>query len=284
MIEQPKLYMLNEHQPFAYWEWGEGNSEKLLLLHGLADHGGVWTHLAVNLRDRYHLIAPDLRGHGNSFKPETGYSCNEIIADVQQLCQHLGWLKFNLLGHSWGGKLACVWATQHPEQIERLMLIDPAFVAQMPAWLSLTFPILYRILPFLKAMGPFSSREVAETTAKTFRQYQGWSPTQAAVFDYSIEPKTNGQWGSKFTVAARNGIFTEMMQVDGLVHPLTLPSLLIVPEKGLNRMAWQLQPYRTYLQNCQEVKVPGNHWPFLVEPEALSAIARQFLTDSQKVD
>ncbi|MGB0561724.1 MAG: alpha/beta fold hydrolase [Spirulinaceae cyanobacterium] len=280
--KQRQVLALPDNCHLTYWRWGQGPNH-LLLLHGLADHGGVWAslaaHLDTHLAADFQIIAPDLRGHGESSKPAKGYSCAEILSDVYQLCEQLGWSQFHLLGHSWGGKLACVWATEQPERIQSLTLVDPAFVASMPSWLSITFPILYRTLPFLKAMGPFANRAAAEAAAQTFKQYQGWSNFQAQVFDYSIEPKSGAQWGSKFTQAARDGIFTEMMAVDGLIQPLTMPSLLLLPEAGLNRMAWQLQPYRQYLENLQEVKVSGNHWPFLVEPTVFNEAVQVFLNN-----
>ncbi|MEM8638498.1 MAG: alpha/beta hydrolase [Cyanobacteria bacterium P01_G01_bin.54] len=281
-LEQRQIVELGGNRHLAYWQWGQGPN-RLLLLHGLADHGGIWASLAEQLSPNFQLIAPDLRGHGESSKPAQGYRCAEIIGDVQQLCEQLGWQDFHLLGHSWGGKLACIWATQQPNSIQSLILVDPAFIASMPGWLKITFPVLYRTLPFLKTMGPFASRDAAVALAQTLKQYRGWSAFQAQVFDYSIEPKRDGpgegQWGSKFSPAARDGIFTEMMAVDGLTQSLTLPSLLVLPEAGLNRMAWQLQPYRKYLQNLQEIRVPGNHWPFLVAPTVFNATVQAFLAD-----
>lgn len=279
-MPSPQIHPITENHHLAYREWGQGGKHRLLLLHGLADHSGVWASLAESLATDYHIIAPDLRGHGESSKPEKGYDTEEMIADVRSLCKHLGWTQFSLLGHSWGGKLACIWATVFPEQIERLILVDPAFIGSMPAWMKISFPILYRTLPFLKAMGPFKDEEDAEESAKDFKQYRGWSDFQAQVFKDSIEPKPNGQWGSKFTIAARNGIFNDVMELNGLTQPLTMPSLLVLPEEGLNRVDIQLKPYRTYLKNLQEQTVPGNHWPFLVEPDAFNQTVQAFLAQS----
>ncbi|NEO83171.1 MAG: alpha/beta hydrolase [Spirulina sp. SIO3F2] len=269
------LQITEEHH-LAYREWGQG-TKKFLLLHGLADHSGVWTNLAASLGEDYHIIAPDLRGHGDSSKPETGYDCEDMIADVRALCRRLNWQQFSLLGHSWGGKLACIWATEFPEEVERLILVDPAFIGAMPSWLKITFPLLYQTLPFLKAMGPFESQATAETTAQNFKQYRGWSDFQAEVFRDSIEAKLDGRWGSKFTIAARNGIFNDVMAVNGLYTVLDVPTLLVLPKQGLNRTDLQLRPYRTYLKSLTEQWVPGNHWPFLVEPDAFNQAVGAFL-------
>ena len=260
----------------SYLEWNQGK-KPLLLLHGLADHAQVWSSLGDYLAQRYHIVAPDLRGHGESGKPLSGYTFEDIIADLEALMEHLGWSAANVVGHSWTGKLALIWVRQHPERFHSLILVDPFFIGQLPSWMKLTFPLLYRRLPFLKAMGPFASLEQAEQQARQLNQYQGWSSLQQSVFKAGIEQKPDGSWGSKFVVFARNQIFEDVMRVAGLYAPIALPTLFVQPEKGLNRANWQLKPYKTYLKNLRICQVPGNHWPFLVRPEAFNQTVEAFL-------
>lgn len=260
----------------AYLEWNQG-TEPLLLLHGMADHSLVWAELGEHLHDRYHILAPDLRGHGNSSKPPSGYRCADIIADLEALLAEKGWTSAHVVAHSWSAKVALVWAKQHPQAIRSLVLIDPFFINQIPIWLKPTFPVLYRTLPFLKMLGPFATREQAEQQARQLKQYRGWSAWQQAVFEESIEQKANGQWGSKFVVQARDEIFADVMEVAGLTSSIDTSTLFIQPEQGLNRTAWQLKPYRTYLQNLQIAQVPGHHWCFLVEPIAFNQAVATFL-------
>lgn len=276
----------------SYLEWNNptkglnpNNSERcdrdnkpLILLHGLADCAVVWSSLADYLADDYHIIAPDLRGHGESSKPERGYSSGEIIGDLEALMAHLGWQQAHILGHSWGGKLAAIWATHSPEYFSSLILVDPFYVNKLPNWLKITFPCLYRVLPFLQGMGPFADRVAAEKTAQTLKQYYQWTPLQQEVFHASIELKSDGTWGSKFTIAARDRIFTDVMQQSGLTKILTIPSLLIQPTQGLNRTQWQLKPYHRYLSNLEIKRVSGNHWVFLVNPDEFNQEVAKFLS------
>lgn len=261
---------------FSYWEWNRGR-EPLLLLHGLADCGLVWASLGDYLADDYHIVAPDLRGHGDSSKPEEGYRFSDLIGDLEGLMAHLGWSSASVVAHSWSAKLLAIWATQNPVRFRRLVLVDPFFIDRIPAWFEITFPLLYRVLPFLKTMGPFSSYEEAEKLARQLKQYRGWSPLQRQVFQASMEEKADGTWGSKFIVPARDRIFTEVMAVAGLTEPIEIPTLLIKPSQGLNRTEWQLKPYKTYLNNLQIKEVPGNHWAFLVEPESFNQTVAEFL-------
>lgn len=275
---QQNILPLSDCQ-LSYLEWNRGQ-EPLLLLHGMADHSLVWAKLGEWLKDRYHILAPDLRGHGNSSKPLQGYRCADIIADLEALMAHQGWQSAHVVAHSWSAKVAAVWATQNPQTIRSLVLIDPFFINQIPPWFKFTFPLLYRVLPFLKLLGPFATYEQAVQLAKQLKQYRGWNDWQQAVFAAAMEQKLDGQWGSKFVVQARDEIFADVMEVAGLTKPIATPTLFIQPVKGLNRTPWQLKPYRTYLQNLQIVQVPGHHWCFLVEPIAFNQAVSRFL-DSQ---
>lgn len=273
-IQRRSLTIAN--QQLSYLEWHQGQ-EPLLLLHGMADHSLVWADLGNFLQERYHILAPDLRGHGNSSKPARGYRYRDIIADLEALMAAQGWSSAHVIGHSWSAKVAAVWARHNPQAIRSLVLVDPFFINTMPDWFKLTFPLLYRTLPFLKLLGPFETYEQAEQQARQLKQYRGWSAWQQAVFAEGMEQKPDGRWGSKFVVQARDEIFADVMEVAGLTTPIAIPTLFIQPEQGLNRTAWQLQPYKTYLQNLEIVQVPGHHWCFLVEPEAFNQAVATFL-------
>ncbi len=260
----------------AYREWGQG-TEPILLLHGLADNALVWESLAEYLAPNFRIIAPDLRGHGNSPKPEIGYSFPDLIGDLRLLLKNLGWSSAHVLAHSWSAKIATIWATQYPDYFRSLILVDPFFIGKIPSYFRLSFPILYQVLPFLKTMGPFSSYTEAETIARNLKQYRGWSRLQQKAWSAGIEEKPEGNWGSKFTIEARNQIFLEIIKVSGLTDYIDIRTLFIKPEKGLNRTDWQLRPYRQYLTNLTICEVPGNHWPFLVNPDAFNLSVANFL-------
>lgn len=274
-ISNPKTLAIASLQ-LAYRDWPLG-SEPVLALHGLADHSGVWAGLAEHFpADIYHLVAPDLRGHGDSSKPQTGYSAPEIIADLEALMDHLSWPSAHVIAHSWAAKIALVWAAQRGDRLRSLVLVDPAFVGQLPGWIAPTLPLVYRMLSFLKLIGPFDNREAMEQVAQGLREYQGWSPFQQAIFATAIEQKSDGRWGSKFGVTARNGVFEDVLKSSGLTQSLNLPVLLIQPERGLNQTAWQLRPYRQYLETLTMQRVPGNHWPHVVAPQALAEAIQAF--------
>ncbi|MBW4631892.1 MAG: alpha/beta hydrolase [Iphinoe sp. HA4291-MV1] len=260
----------------SYLEWNQGQ-EPLLLLHGLADHALVWSSLGDDLAPNYHIVAPDMRGHGESSKPELDYSFESAIADLEALMDSLGWSAAHVVAHSWTGKLAVIWARSNPQRLRSMVLVDPIFIWKIPSFFKITFPFLYRFLSFLKGMGPFASYEEAQQQAFQLNQFQGWSPLQQQVFQAGLEQKPDGSWGSKFTIAARDRIFEEVMLFPGFTVSIHIPTLFVQPEKGLNRKDWQLQPYKTNLKNLRICQVPGNHWPFLTEPEAFNQTVKTFL-------
>ncbi len=262
----------------SYLEWKQGD-EPLLLLHGLADNAVVWSSLADDLAADYHIVAPDMRGHGESSKPEDDYTFESAIADLEALMDRLGWSSAHVVSHSWTGKLAAIWARKNPARLRSMILVDPIFIWKMPSLLRLTFPLLYRYLSFLKGMGPFASYAEAEAQARQLKQYEGWTTLQQQVFQAGIEEKLDGSWGSKFTIAARDRIFEDVMCVPGFIHPVDTPALFVQPEKGLNRQNWQIKPYKTNLNNFRLCQVPGNHWPFLTQPEAFNRTVAAFLAE-----
>lgn len=270
----------------SYLEWqpdtGLEKSPRLLLLHGLADSACVWTSLGNYLSNRYHIVAPDMRGHGESSKPKTGYTFKSAIADLEALMAHLNWPDAHILGHSWTGKLAPIWARQNPDRFCSMILVDPIFITKLPAAIKLTLPIVYRKLDCLKCVGPFATLSQAEAAAKQSGEYADWSDVQQMVFQHQIEQKSDGTWGSKFAIAARNPIFAEVMKVAGLTENIEIQTLFVQPEKGVNRMAWQMQPYKRYLKNLTVAKVPGNHWSFLTKPETFNQTVADFLEGTRQ--
>jgi len=96
------------------WEAGSG-ARPVLLLHGLASNARIWELVAPRLVEAgLGLIAPDLRGHGLSDKPDAGYDFESISSDVAALLDSLGWPTPIVVGHSWGGALALSYAARFP--------------------------------------------------------------------------------------------------------------------------------------------------------------------------
>jgi triacylglycerol esterase/lipase EstA (alpha/beta hydrolase family) len=95
-----------------------GQGEPVVLLHGWPETWYEWRHVMPALAKNYTVIAPDLRGLGDSSKPLTGYDGNTTAEDIYQLLSHLGLdQKVYLVGHDVGGLTAYSYAASHPNNV-----------------------------------------------------------------------------------------------------------------------------------------------------------------------
>jgi pimeloyl-ACP methyl ester carboxylesterase len=120
MIELKYLDLHGER--IAYLD--EGNGEAIVLLHGLAGSSETWRSLIGPLSRKYRVVAPDLLGHGNSTKPRTDYSLGALSVLIRDVLDELGITRATFVGHSLGGGIAMQFVYQHPDYVQRLVLIN----------------------------------------------------------------------------------------------------------------------------------------------------------------
>lgn len=102
-----------------------GRGEPLVLLHGIPQTSHEWRHVIPFLASRYRIIAPDLRGLGDSSRPADGYDKKTVAEDVWRLLHdHLRLKRFLLAGHDWGGPVAFAIAARHRDAVRALAIID----------------------------------------------------------------------------------------------------------------------------------------------------------------
>jgi pimeloyl-ACP methyl ester carboxylesterase len=108
-----------------YVDWGNEDAPALLLIHGGRDHCRNWDWVAERLADRYHIIAPDLRGHGDS-EWATGASYNEInyVYDIAQLVHQKRMAPVTIIAHSLGGSIALLYSGIFPETVKKVVAIE----------------------------------------------------------------------------------------------------------------------------------------------------------------
>jgi pimeloyl-ACP methyl ester carboxylesterase len=108
---------------FHVLEWGEAGAPPMVLLHGLTGHAHIWDDTAAALGDRYHIFAPDQRGHGDTQHAPT-YSTQDFVDDLEALRRHWGLERFVLMGLSMGGHNGFAYAHQYPDRVSHLIAID----------------------------------------------------------------------------------------------------------------------------------------------------------------
>ena len=108
-----------------YADWGNAEAPPLLLVHGGRDHCRSWDWVAEELRQDWHVIAPDLRGHGDSaWSPEGHYSTDAIVYDLAQLIHQLGYPQVTIVAHSMGGNVSLRYAGLYPETVRKIVAIE----------------------------------------------------------------------------------------------------------------------------------------------------------------
>jgi pimeloyl-ACP methyl ester carboxylesterase len=120
MIELKYLDLHGER--IAYLD--EGSGEAIVLLHGLAGSSDTWRSLIGPLSRKYRVVAPDLLGHGHSTKPRTDYSLGALSVLIRDVLNELGITRATFVGHSLGGGIAMQFVYQHPDYVQRLVLIN----------------------------------------------------------------------------------------------------------------------------------------------------------------
>jgi pimeloyl-ACP methyl ester carboxylesterase len=102
-----------------------GRGDPVVLLHGIPQSSHEWRYVIPRLTERYSVIAPDLRGLGDSSRPTVGYDKKTVANDIWRLLSdHLRINRFFLVGHDWGGPVAFSLAAQHSEAVRRLAILD----------------------------------------------------------------------------------------------------------------------------------------------------------------
>jgi pimeloyl-ACP methyl ester carboxylesterase len=108
-----------------YVDWGNEDAPPLLLLHGSRDHCRNWDWVAQDLARDYHIIAPDLRGHGDSAWTNDGqYSMAAYVYDLGQLIHQLKLAPLRIVAHSLGGNISLRYTGLYPENVSRLAVIE----------------------------------------------------------------------------------------------------------------------------------------------------------------
>ena len=111
---------------FFLRRWGDPALPRLLLLHGFPEYGGAWDDIAAHLKARFHCIAPDQRGFGQSWAPDdvSAYTTSNLVEDMATLIAATGDGPVTLFGHDWGAAVAYGLAMFKPQLVERLIIAN----------------------------------------------------------------------------------------------------------------------------------------------------------------
>ena len=250
-------------------DWGPDGAPPLLCLHGVTSWGGRFRRLAQERLGAFHVFAPDLRGHGVSdWEPpwNLGAHTNDLVDTLDAL--HLE--RVDVVGHSFGGRLALELAARRPERVGRLVLLDPA--VWVPPPVALKRADLTLLDESYASVDEAIEARVARNPATDRDRVAEELPQHLILGD-------DRRWRARFARSAVVAAYGEMAKPPPLDRVIA-PTLLVrgrdsevVPDALVDIVLESLA-------SCELVTVPGGHivmWDAF--EETASAILR-FLEDS----
>ena len=237
---------------FHYLEWGDSANPKILMLHGNSQQAHSWDFISLSLSDRYHIIALDQRGHGDTdWAPDGDYSLEAQVGDLDGFVKAQGFDRFVLMGHSMGGRNSYVWASQNPGTLKGLVIVDTGPAVQRQGSERIR---RFKELPDeLDSFEEFAQR-VMEYTGRPREQVIG-------ALKYSIRERPDGKWTWKYDKVMRDPARSESSwnpeQLWECVRGIDCPTLVLrgdrsdlFPEETMQRM-------QQAIADCETVTISG---------------------------
>ncbi len=225
-----------------YLEWGEIGKPDLLLVHGWTNFSYSWSTVAEYFQNRFHIIAPDLRGHGDSDKPQTGYRLRDFTEDIRRLIKNLGLRRPAYAGHSWGGNIGTILASDSSDLISRAFLEDPVYWRMLHAFMTALPGALARL-----------TRPEAEIRAEASQK----GLSQA---DQDMEVYRNRH----FSADALTGLLTDnrdwAFTFEDHLKRIAVPTMLLVADNKAAQPGAIMREEMTYLQRIASPQVKFDFW------------------------
>lgn len=255
----------------------DGGPPPIVMLPGLSANAHAFDGLiAAGLSPRFRTIAPDLRGRGDSGKPETGYTLEDHAADVLALLDYLGIERATILGHSFGGLLTIYLAAHYPERVSKIVLIDVAL------WIIDDTAKLIRVsLDRLTKVFPSADTYIA--AIKSAPYLDGfWDPMVESYFRAEITTNDDGTAQARTSASAIEQVIQNISAVPWreLVGQITAPSILInapgpygPPGAPAIVPAELARETAASIAGCRYIEVPGNHLSMVFGENAKHVVA-----------
>jgi pimeloyl-ACP methyl ester carboxylesterase len=270
-----------------YVDWGNAGAPPMILLHGGQDHCRNWDWVAQRLRREWHIIAPDLRGHGDSQWSATGsYTMAGYIHDLAQLIDQQRLAPVTIVAHSLGGNIALRYAGIYPEKVKALVSIEglgpsPKALAErarqtiaerMRKWIDLQHNLAGRL--------PRRYASIEDAFRRMQEANKHLSPEQARhLTQHGVNQNEDGTFSWKFDNYVRVWPPYDMQveEVQQLWSRITCPTLLVYGKES-----WASNPQEDgrarHFKNARVVSFEGaGHWVHHDRLDAFIDTLREFL-------
>jgi pimeloyl-ACP methyl ester carboxylesterase len=252
-----------------------GQGDPVVLLHGWPQTWYEWRNILPALAEKYTVIAPDLRGLGDSSQTEAGYDKKNLALDIQALILHFGYKQIRLVGHDWGGIVAYHYSALFAGEVKQLAIID------------VTLPTAFGHFPLLtKPFNPawhFAFHLVPDLpeqllAGKEDLYLRWWFKNAVAEDGIGEYVRAYSQPGAlAASLAYYRTIFADIENVRALTEQkLTIPILAIGGSRSFGALVEQ--SLQTAATNVRGVIVPDcGHWISEEKPHELTSLLLEFL-------
>jgi pimeloyl-ACP methyl ester carboxylesterase len=272
-----------------YVDWGNPDAPPLLLLHGGRDHCRNWDWVASELADDYHIIAPDLRGHGDSaWSPDGTYTMAAYIFDLAQLIHQRHLAPLRIVAHSLGGNIALRYTGIYPDKVSKLVAIEglgpsPKMLAERG-----NQSVTERMRGWIREQRELSKRlpKRYPTIEECFERMQAenkhLNPEQARHLTiHGVLQNEDGSYSWKFDnyVRSFSAVDIPYTEIETLWSQITCPTLLVYGSES-----WASNPAEDgRLAHFNTAKVSlyerAGHWVHHDRTDDFVAEVRAFLAD-----
>ena len=265
----------------------QGSGPLVVLLHGFPEFWYSWRYQIEALSAQYTVVAPDMRGYGDSDKPKgvNQYSPDKVAGDIVNLITHLGYKKAHLVGHDWGGAIAWHLAQYHPDIIDKLVVLNCPLPAILGKHLRNNWAQIKRSWYMFFFQLPWLPEKRMSSNLPLFfkRALRGWAKNKQAFSNEDIEKYVEAYRKPYALTAAVNyyrAAFKNMLKKETReVKPIALNTLVLwgKDDEALGiEMTYGMERYFTngfhieYLENC-------SHWIQHDHPDKVNGLLLDFL-------
>jgi pimeloyl-ACP methyl ester carboxylesterase len=263
-------FFVSQRLRLHYADWGNPAAPPLILLHGGRDHCRSWDWTAQALRHDWHVIAPDLRGHGDSaWSSDGNYPMAAYVFDLAQLIRVQELAPLSIVGHSLGGNIALRFAGLYPQALKSLVVIEGLglspqlgaerdaqdFKERMRAWIDLKRSLAARHQRRYPSIDAAAERMRAANTRLSAAQAQqltlhGMNENADGSYSWKYDNDVRIEPPPDFTTA----------QLHELWGCVTCPTLL-----AYGKQSWASNPAldgrARFFQNCEvQLFEHAGHW------------------------
>jgi len=265
-----------------------GSGPPLLLLHGYPQTHAMWHRIAPRLAERHTVVCSDLRGYGDSSKPDGGaghvaYSKRAMAKDQVEVMQALGFARFKLVGHDRGGRVAHRLCLDHPQAIERVAVLDISPTRLMYAGSDMGFATAYYHWFFLIQPFDLPERLIGSDPVYYLRRKLGGLSSGLGVFDRRALAEYERCFADPATIHATCEDYRAAASID-LEHDaadaharVQCPLLALWGEKGVvHRFFDPIADWKSVARDVRGKALASGHYLAEEVPEATLAALQAF--------